>query len=162
MFHRTCWTDNLMKPRSKQWSFASVSWYCGWSLFVSFSVFEPLLPSLSLLPSCILYLNICVSVYPSPIHFHNGPLCFFLWVWPAPLILRHWFMLLTFFATHLYPHTSCISWLPLCLCQYPFVAITDSVGLPLQFCVGVCLEQCYLTLWHAIKTPLKVVPVLWL
>ena len=29
MFHRTCWTDSLVNPRSKQWSFAPPSWHRG-------------------------------------------------------------------------------------------------------------------------------------
>lgn len=124
-------------------------------ILVSFSVFEPLLLSISwtllvslFLPSsCILQLNSYASVRLSFIHLYTGTTSSVFPVYVAtptcPQALTHGVDILshTPMPTHfLYFMASIV---PLLVSSF---ASTDSVGLPLQFCVGVCLDQCHFSL----------------
>ena len=78
-------------------------------------------------------------------------------MWPPPPVLRHWLMVLTSSPTHLYPHTSCTSWVQsfLCWCT-PLPALTQWGFLCNSVLVSVWINV--ILVWHANKAPLKVVP----
>lgn len=144
--------DNLPPPSlslvlSLSPVFESLLMYTSWSVIVSIS-----------LPFCILKFNFCASVHLSFIYLHFEttssalPVCVATPTCPQALthgvdILSH-----TPMPTHfLYFVASLV------LLLVSSFASTDSVGLALQFCVGICLDQCHFSL-TCNKALLKVIP----